>query len=81
MHIKFSRFPNLSFKLFLKFYAILFFCFPSEDPPEATEGQGRWGEPGNGRRYTWALPQSQPSLDRAQEARPSQPTTRSAVPD
>lgn len=27
--------------------AVLFFCFPSEDPPEATEGQGRWGEPGN----------------------------------
>ena len=27
--------------------AVLFFCFPSEDPPQATEGQGRWGEPGN----------------------------------
>ena len=27
--------------------AVLFFCFPSEDPPEATEGQRRWGEPGN----------------------------------
>lgn len=65
----------------LQHIAVLFFCFPSKDPPEATEGQGRWGEPGNGPpAHLGTATVTAEDLDRAQEACPHGPP-RSAVPD